>query len=218
MYKATPYIMTLRHTLETPRSGTNMFYKPKHPYYFQWNKKGFLENLIPPINTSKTLKKLPSIHSTYVYDNIWTYTIIHTVLLRLSSMLLCDIFVFTPWQLNLDCGGTSPRCSTFVQFCITDLSSALSRIKHQYTCCYNYELHTITYRGRPPEYRTYMEANSKLAILLKWQCPKIFDFRFFSRNSFLQAPEYPIRAFSNFFENSRRYSWLYVHHRWHWHW
>ncbi len=41
---------------------------------------------------------------------------------------------------------------------------------------------------------------------LKGQCHKIFDFWFFSWISFPQAPEYTIRAVSNFFENSRRYS------------
>ncbi len=45
-------------------------------------------------------------------------------------------------------------------------------------------------------------------MLLKWQCQEIFDFRFFSWISFPQAPEYPIRAASIFFENSRRYSQL----------
>ncbi len=35
---------------------------------------------------------------------------------------------------------------------------------------------------------------------------------------FSQAPEYAIRAVSNFFENSRRYLQLKVHHRCRWHW
>ncbi len=43
---------------------------------------------------------------------------------------------------------------------------------------------------------------------LKGQCHEIFDFRFFSSISFPQAPEYPIRAVSNFFENSRKNSQL----------
>ncbi len=47
----------------------------------------------------------------------------------------------------------------------------------------------------------------------KGQCHEIFDFWFFSRISFPQAPEYTIRVFSNFFENSRRYSQLKVCHR-----
>ncbi len=48
---------------------------------------------------------------------------------------------------------------------------------------------------------------------LKGQCHEIFDFCFFSRISFPQAPEYTIRVVSNFFENSRRYSQLKVCHR-----
>ncbi len=37
------------------------------------------------------------------------------------------------------------------------------------------------------------------------------DFQLFFMNQFPQTPEYPIRAISNFFENSRRYSQLNVH-------
>ncbi len=48
---------------------------------------------------------------------------------------------------------------------------------------------------------------------LKGQCHEIFDFWFFSLISFPQASEYTSTAFSNFFENSQRYSWLKVHHR-----
>ncbi len=44
-----------------------------------------------------------------------------------------------------------------------------------------------------------------------------FNFWFFSWISFPKAPEYTIRAISNFFENSRRYSQLKVHHRCRWH-
>ncbi len=55
-------------------------------------------------------------------------------------------------------------------------------------------------------------------ILLKGQCHEIFDLWFFSWISFPQAPECTITAISNFFENSRRYSRLKVHHRCRWHW
>ncbi len=48
---------------------------------------------------------------------------------------------------------------------------------------------------------------------LQGQCHEIFCFWFFSWISFPQAPEYTIRAVSNFFENSRRYSQLKVDHR-----
>ncbi len=41
---------------------------------------------------------------------------------------------------------------------------------------------------------------------LKGQCHEIFCFWFFSWISFPQAPDYTVRAVSNFFENSRRYS------------
>ncbi len=53
---------------------------------------------------------------------------------------------------------------------------------------------------------------------LKWQCHEIFCFWFFSWISFPQASDYTIRAVSNFFENSRRYSQLKVCHRCRWHW
>ncbi len=42
-------------------------------------------------------------------------------------------------------------------------------------------------------------------LALKGPCHEIFCFP--------QAPEYPIRTVSNFFENSRRYSQIKVHHR-----
>ncbi len=47
---------------------------------------------------------------------------------------------------------------------------------------------------------------------LKGQCHEIFCFWFFSWISFPQAPYFTIRAVSIFFENSRRYSQLKVHH------
>ncbi len=52
---------------------------------------------------------------------------------------------------------------------------------------------------------------------LKGQCHEIFDFWFFSWISFPQALECTITAILNFFENSRRYSRLKVHHRCRWH-
>ncbi len=54
---------------------------------------------------------------------------------------------------------------------------------------------------------------SSFTTLLKGQCHEIFCFWFFSWISFPPAPEYPIRTVSNFFENSRRYSQVKVHHR-----
>jgi hypothetical protein len=52
---------------------------------------------------------------------------------------------------------------------------------------------------------------------LKGQCHEIFNFWFFSWISFSQGSEYTIRAISNFFENSRKYSQFKVHHRCRWH-
>ncbi len=52
---------------------------------------------------------------------------------------------------------------------------------------------------------------------LKGQCHEIFDFRLSAWISFPQAPDYTIRAVSNFFKNSLTYSQLKVHHRWRWH-
>ena len=49
--------------------------------------------------------------------------------------------------------------------------------------------------------------------LLKGQCHEIFCFWFLSWISFPPATEYPIRTVFNFFENSRRYSQVKVHHR-----
>jgi hypothetical protein len=55
----------------------------------------------------------------------------------------------------------------------------------------------------------------QLNIIIKGTVPQNFRLQVFSRISFLQALEYPIRAVLNFFENSRRYSQLKVHHRCH---
>ncbi len=51
------------------------------------------------------------------------------------------------------------------------------------------------------------------AGVLKGQCHKIFCLSFFSWITFPQAPDNNIRIISNFFENSRRYSQVKVHHR-----
>ena len=48
---------------------------------------------------------------------------------------------------------------------------------------------------------------------LKGQCHEIFCFWFFSWISFPQASDHTIRAVSNFFKNSRRYSQLMVCHQ-----
>ncbi len=61
------------------------------------------------------------------------------------------------------------------------------------------------------------ESNYRYELPLKGQCHEIFCFWFFSWISFPQAPEYTIRAVSNFFKNSRRYSQLKVDHRYQWH-
>jgi hypothetical protein len=67
------------------------------------------------------------------------------------------------------------------------------------------------YQSPPPP----LEGGGGL-VLLKGQCQEIFCF-FFSWISFPPAPEFPIRGVSNFFENSRRYTQLNVHHRCRWH-
>ncbi len=51
-------------------------------------------------------------------------------------------------------------------------------------------------------------------VCLKGQCHEIFDFWFFMNP---QASKYTIRAVSNFFKNSPRYSHLKMHHRCRWH-
>ncbi len=48
---------------------------------------------------------------------------------------------------------------------------------------------------------------------LKGQCHEIFVFMFFHESVSPQAPEYTTTDISNFFENSRRYSRLKMHHR-----
>ncbi len=63
----------------------------------------------------------------------------------------------------------------------------------------------------PPAHVTHLPR--QFYAMLKGQCHEIFDFWFFSRISFPQAPEYTIMVVSNFFENSRRYSQLKVCHR-----
>ncbi len=63
-----------------------------------------------------------------------------------------------------------------------------------------------------PVYRTVTSTLIWRLTFLKGQCHEIFDFWFFSSISFPQAYEYTSTAISNFFENSRRYSRLKVHH------
>ncbi len=48
---------------------------------------------------------------------------------------------------------------------------------------------------------------------LKRKLTRFFASCFFFMNQFPPAPEYPPRTISNFFENSRRYSQVKVHHR-----
>jgi hypothetical protein len=52
-----------------------------------------------------------------------------------------------------------------------------------------------------------------LRSYLKGQCHNVFDFRFSTWISFSQAPDYTIRAVSNFFKNWQRYSQPKVHHQ-----
>jgi hypothetical protein len=60
---------------------------------------------------------------------------------------------------------------------------------------------------------SHKKLNFYIKNVFKGQFHEIFDFRFSTWISFPQAPDYNTRAVSNFFENSRRYSQLKVHHR-----
>ncbi len=80
---------------------------------------------------------------------------------------------------------------------------------------------------RPPHLRSLLLDYTKVERIfsscitsghLKGQCHEIFSFWFFSLTSFPQASDYTIRAVSNFFKNSRRYSQLKVCHRCQRHW
>ncbi len=53
---------------------------------------------------------------------------------------------------------------------------------------------------------------------LKGRCHDIFCFWFFSWISFTPAPEYSIKTIRIFFQNSRRYSQVKVHHWYQQHW
>ncbi len=55
--------------------------------------------------------------------------------------------------------------------------------------------------------------NLVVRLPLKGQCHEIFCFRLFSWITFPQAPDNNFTIISNFFENSRRYSQVKVHHR-----
>ncbi len=77
----------------------------------------------------------------------------------------------------------------------------------------SYSLCPYVFLKWQPTKGKFLLTNSKPKKVLKGQCHKIFCFWFFSWISFPQAPEYTIRAVSNFFENSRRYSQLKVDHR-----
>ncbi len=63
--------------------------------------------------------------------------------------------------------------------------------------------------------KTYARGRARIGVFssLKRQCHEIFCFWFFSWISFPQAPEYTIKAVSNFFENLRRYLQHEVDHR-----
>jgi hypothetical protein len=69
-------------------------------------------------------------------------------------------------------------------------------------------LHTQALESFPVTRNVYVNYFGLEIFPLKGQCHEIFDFRFSTRISFLQAPDYTIRAVSNFFEYSRRYSQL----------
>ncbi len=70
-------------------------------------------------------------------------------------------------------------------------------------------------RGCVPEYEMMEWANvlALSSLCFKGQCHEIFCFWFFSMNQFPPAPEYPISTVTNFFQSSRRYSQVKVHHR-----
>ncbi len=72
-----------------------------------------------------------------------------------------------------------------------------------------YSAHSAT--ASPPV--TWKQRIYSSIVSLKGECHEIFDFWFFSWISFPQATEYTSTAFSIFFENSRRYLRLKVHHR-----
>ncbi len=55
--------------------------------------------------------------------------------------------------------------------------------------------------------------SAEFVIGFKWTVSRDFLLLVFFMNQFPTAPEYPIRAVSNLFENSRRYSQIKVHHR-----
>ncbi len=82
-------------------------------------------------------------------------------------------------------------------------------------CCCGNKLYCICVRMRTTVNR---ESKDSPGTPLKGQCHEIFCFWFFSWISFPPAPEYPIRTVLNFFENSRRYSQVKVHHRYQRHW
>jgi hypothetical protein len=60
---------------------------------------------------------------------------------------------------------------------------------------------------------TFFTYNNTVRLILKGQCHEIFCFWFFSWIIFSRASDYNIRAVSNCFQNSRRYSQLKVCHR-----
>jgi hypothetical protein len=56
------------------------------------------------------------------------------------------------------------------------------------------------------------QVQSPKILLIKGTVPRDFRLLFFFMNQFPQAPEYKIKANSNFFKNSQRYLRLKVHH------
>ncbi len=52
----------------------------------------------------------------------------------------------------------------------------------------------------------------RIVFVFKGLVPRDFRLQVFFMNQFPQAPDYPVRADSNLFENSRRYAQLKVYH------
>ncbi len=151
-------------------------------------------------------------------DNIkWCYhfpwyifcVIIYVIIFRvLSFMLSFDVIIFHSQQMLSFLCYHFPLYSTYFVLSFTLFFLFPENVTHSCFC------HSLMITGGV--YCSMIKVDLLSAGVLKGFWHEIFDFKFFSKISFPQAPEYHIRTISNFFKNSRRYSQMNVFRQCHW--
>ncbi len=125
-------------------------------------------------------------------------------LLPFPVWISTGVYIHAPC--NRGCGGASDRLTPAAKY----LYGSVYKKSRHFGFGYLIYIGLIGVQKISYQKKTYYNF---LQIYLKGQCHEIFCYWFFLWISFPPAPEYPIRTVSNFFENSRRYSQVKVHHR-----